>query len=360
VTYKGQHFDHQQPAKTGVLITNLGTPAAPTRRALKTYLREFLSDPRVVEVPRLLWWLILNGVILNVRPARSARAYASVWTEQGSPLAVHTQAQAQALSQRFADQTHIVVRSAMRYGEPSIAATLQEMMDEGVRRLLVVPLYPQYSAATTASTFDALAADFTHRRWIPELRFVTSYFEHPLYISALANQIKYFREQHGSADVLLFSYHGVPLRYLKAGDPYHCQCLKTTRLVAEQLGLEQGQYMTSFQSRFGREEWLKPYTDETLRSLPADGVKSVQVVCPGFAADCLETIEEIGEENRSIYLGSGGDRYAYIPALNSSEEHMDLLQALITENTQGWPGAEDPPTLKDRKQRVQHHPFNKA
>lgn len=359
MAYKGQRFDHRQPAKTGILITNLGTPEAPTRRALKPYLREFLSDPRVVEVPRLLWWFILNGIILNVRPSRSAKAYAAVWTEQGSPLALHTQNQAQALAQRLADQPHLVVRHAMRYGQPAIANTIQEMMDQGVRRLLVLPLYPQYSAATTASTFDALAADFTKRRWIPELRFINGYCDHPLYIAAIANQIKTYRDQHGSSDVLVFSYHGVPLRYLHAGDPYHCQCLKTTRLVAEKLGLQQGEYMTSFQSRFGREEWLKPYTDETMHSLPADGVKSVQVICPGFAADCLETIEEIAEENRSYFLGAGGNSYAYIPALNSSDVHIDLLNTLINENIQGWSGAESDEELQLRDERVQHYPFNK-
>lgn len=331
-------FDHDQAACTGVLITNLGTPAAPEKQAVRTYLREFLSDPRVIETPRLLWWFILNGVILNLRPARSAAAYRSVWTERGSPLMFHTQDTADALRARlraeFGEQ--LVVEFAMRYGAPSIADVLQGMIERGVRRLLVLPLYPQYSATTTGSTFDAVAADYTRRRWLPELRFVSHYHDHPAYVRALAEGIRGFRDEHGHADKLLFSYHSIPRRYFDAGDPYHCECLKTSRLVAEELGLREDAYLSTFQSRFGRQEWLRPYTDETLKALPGEGTKSVQVIAPGFAADCLETLEEIAVENRDYFLGAGGERYEYIPCLNSTPGHIDALAAIASDHLAGW------------------------
>ena len=332
------NFDHQQPARVGVLITNLGTPEAPTGKALRPYLKQFLSDPRVVEVPRLLWWFILNGIILNVRPRRSAKAYKEVWTDAGSPLLVHTRDQAGALGKTLEDiyGDDIIVDFAMRYGQPSIDSVLQSMLDKGVRKLLVMPLYPQYSGPTTGSTFDALAADFSTRRWLPQLRFVSHYCDHPGYIAALAASIQSYRAEHGSADKLVFSYHGEPRRYLDEGDPYHCQCLKTTRLVAELLGLEEDAYTTCFQSRFGREEWLQPYTDETLKAMPGEGVNSVQVICPGFSADCLETIEEIGMENRDYFMEAGGERFGYIPCLNSSREHIEALAQLAAENLRGW------------------------
>jgi ferrochelatase len=333
-----QNFDHQQQPRVGVLITNLGTPEAPQKKQLRRYLKQFLSDPRVVEVPRLLWWFILNGVILNIRPGRSAASYRTVWTDRGSPLLFHTQDQAEALqasmNRQFGDQ--VIVEFAMRYGQPAMPDVLQGMLERGVRKLLVLPLYPQYSGATTGSTFDALAENFTQRRWLPELRFVSHYHDHPTYISALADSIRAYREEHGNADKLLFSYHGVPQRYLDEGDPYHCECLKTARLVAEELGLDEADYLTTFQSRFGREEWLKPYTDETLKGLPGQGVKSVQVVCPGFAADCLETIEEVGVENRDYFLAAGGQRYEYIPCLNSSPTHIACLEEIVTEQMTGW------------------------
>lgn len=337
--YKGNPtFSHEQADKIGVLITNLGTPQAPTKAALRPYLKEFLSDPRVVEFPRLLWKLVLNGVILNVRPARSAESYKTVWTEQGSPLYFHTVNQkerlAETLKAEFGDK--LVVEMAMRYGQPAIADVIDKMMQQGVRKLLVFPLYPQYSATTTGSTFDAIAKDFMQRRWLPDFRFINHYHDDERYIDALVDSVKTYQAEHGTADKLLFSYHGIPLRYLKNGDPYHCECHKTTRLVAEKLGLEKDQYMTTFQSRFGREAWLQPYMDETLKSLPSQGVKSVQVICPGFSADCLETIEEIGEENREYFMQAGGENYQYIPCLNSSEQHIQALTAIIKDNLQGW------------------------
>ncbi|MDF2176705.1 ferrochelatase [Aliiglaciecola sp. CAU 1673] len=336
-------FSHSQADKIGVLITNLGTPDAPAPKALRRYLKEFLWDPRVVEVPRPLWWLILNGIILNIRPRRSAKAYAGVWTEQGSPLLIHTQAQCQAIRKRLVENwgDAIEVDFAMRYGNPSIEAKVQAMLCKGVRKLLVLPMYPQYCASTTASTFDALSDTLKQTRWMPELRFITQYHDDPGYIQALVDKIKAHWQQHGKADKLLFSYHGIPKRYLLNGDPYHCQCHKTSRLVAIKLGLAEGQYITTFQSRFGREEWLKPYTDETLKALPSKGVKSVQVVCPGFSADCLETIEEIGQENRDYFLEAGGKAYQYIDALNADEQHIDALVHLLEKNLQGWQVKQD-------------------
>jgi len=342
--YQGSpEFTHGQTDKIGVLISNLGTPDAPTPAALHTYLKQFLSDPRVVEVPRLLWWFILNGVILRIRPRRSAKAYATVFTDQGSPLLFHTRRQTQALEELLAQSGHdnLVVDFAMRYGNPSFPKVLESMFNRGVRKLLVLPLYPQYSGATAASTFDAIAADFTQRRWIPDLRFVSHYHDYPAYIEAAAARLEEHWAVNGRADKLLFSYHGVPLRYLHAGDPYHCECHKTSRLIAERLGLAASEYMTTFQSRFGREAWLQPYTDVTLKAFPEQGVKSVQVFCPGFSADCLETIEEIGEENKEYFIHAGGERYEYISALNDRPDHIQALAALVLENLQGWHVNED-------------------
>ncbi|GAA0786372.1 ferrochelatase [Marinobacterium sediminicola] len=339
MAYRGvDDFKHSQQDLTGVLITNLGTPDEPTPSALRRYLKEFLWDPRVVEVPRPVWWCILNGIILNVRPRRSAAAYREVWTEAGSPLMLHTEEQTRQLRQRL--QSHfgqnVMVEFAMRYGNPSISSVIERMQKAGVRRLLVLPLYPQYSGATSASTFDAVAEDFRQRRWLPELRMINHYHDFPDYIEALAASVERHWQQHGRADKMIMSYHGVPKRYLMQGDPYFCECHKTSRLLAERLQLEPGQWMTTFQSRFGREEWLKPYTDETLKGLPAEGVKSVQVICPGFSADCLETIEEIGQENRDYFLEAGGERYEYIPALNADVQHIDALEKLVLNHLQGW------------------------
>lgn len=354
--YIGQpDFRHDQPERLGVLLVNLGTPDAPDTPALRRYLAEFLADPRVVEFPRLLWRLILHGIILRLRPRRSAAAYRKVWTEQGSPLLVHTRQQCQRLRERLQGShgEHLLVEFAMRYGNPSMASVLQSMQEQGVRRLLVLPLYPQYSAATNASTFDALAADFTRRRWLPDLRFISHYHDYPPYIEAMATHIEHHWAEHGRGEHLLLSYHGVPLRYLHNGDPYHCECHKTSRLLAERLGLGERDYTTSFQSRFGREEWLQPYTDKTLSALPGKGVKSVDVFCPGFAADCLETLEEIDEENRGYFREAGGQRFCYIPALNAIPEHIDALEALVKENLQGWAAPDNAPeTLRARAARA--------
>ncbi|MAL98778.1 MAG: ferrochelatase [Alteromonadaceae bacterium] len=332
------NFRHDQPQRVGLLITNLGTPDAPTPSALRRYLGQFLSDPRVVEAPRLLWWFVLHGVILRIRPRRSAEAYASVWGERGSPLMYHTEDQCKALAARLRDQygEDLIVDFAMRYGAPSIAARLDRLQQQGVTRLVVVPLYPQYSGSTSASTFDALSADFRRRRWLPELRFVMQYHDFPPYIDAMATRIERHWAEHGRADKLIFSFHGIPKRYLLAGDPYFCQCHKSARLLAERLGLKGGSWMVAFQSLFGREEWLKPYLAETLKTLPGEGTKAVQIFCPGFSADCLETIEEVGVENRDYFLEAGGERYEYISALNAEPAHIDALVALVGKQLQGW------------------------
>jgi len=332
-------FRHDQPPCTGVLLTNLGTPDTPTTSDVRRYLAEFLWDPRVVEIPRPLWWMILHGIILRLRPARSARKYATVWTEAGSPLLAISKRQAAALQQALDKHCPgpVKVAVAMRYGNPSIAAGLDALRDAGARRLLLFPLYPQYSATTTASTFDALAAVLKTWRWLPELRMISHYHDDAAYIGALVQRIRATWRETKPGERLLFSFHGLPKRNLLAGDPYHCECHKTARLVAEELGLEQGHWAVSFQSRFGRAEWLKPYTSELLAQWAKEGVDSVDVVCPGFAADCLETLEEIAVENRDIFLAAGGKTFHYIPALNDDAQHIEALTALILRHSGGWP-----------------------
>lgn len=339
MTFKGlQNFTHTQEDKIGVLITNLGTPEAPTPKALRAYLKQFLSDPRVVEIPRVIWFLILHVIILRIRPKKSAAAYASVWTGQGSPLLTHTQHQAESLKLRLEKKwgDQVITKFAMRYGNPSIDSAIDSMLEDGARRLVVLPLYPQYSGSTTGSTFDAISQDFKARRWIPELRFISSYHDHPLYIKAMAEKIKDFWADKGQADKLILSFHGVPKRYLELGDPYYCHCQATSRLLIDALGIDANKVITTFQSRFGKAEWLKPYTDHTLKALPGEGVNSVQVFCPGFSSDCLETLEEIAVENRDYFIEAGGQAYQYIPALNSDKKHIDLLETIINSNLQGW------------------------
>ncbi|OOG57057.1 ferrochelatase [Rhodanobacter sp. B05] len=341
--YTGLHgYSHEPPASSvqaGVLLVNLGTPTAPTARAVRPYLAQFLADPRVIEYPRWLWWLILHGVILRLRPKRSAHAYAKIWTTQGSPLRFGSEAladglQVELLRQRPAAPVRVAL--AMRYGEPSVAQTIVQLQREGVRRLLVLPLYPQYSATSTGSVLDALADSIKSLRWPPEIRVVNDYHDDPRHIEALAGSIESWWQTHGRGDRLLLSFHGIPERYLHAGDPYFCQCQATARLLRERLGLGEAQVVVSFQSRVGRERWLQPYTDASVRRLAAEGVRKLDVVCPGFAVDCLETLEEIAMQNRDFFIAAGGESLRYIPALNDSRGQIESLAALVLQHTRGW------------------------
>ncbi|MEP7302381.1 MAG: ferrochelatase [Caldimonas sp.] len=331
-------FAHGTAAKSAVLICNLGTPDEATPTAVRRYLAEFLADPRVVEIPRLLWWPLLHGIILRVRPARSARKYAGVWTAGGSPLKVWTEKQALLLAGYLGQRGHpVVVRYAMRYGAPSIASALDALKAEGVDRVLVLPLYPQYASATTASVGDAVAAWMQRSRNLPELRFVKHYHDDPGYIGALARRVSDHWMTHGRPDRLVLSFHGLPRRSLALGDPYHCECLKTGRLLTERLKLREENVVVTFQSRFGKAEWLQPYTEPTLVALAQTGVARVDVMCPGFVADCLETLEEIDQEARAAFLAAGGREFRYIACLNDQHEWIAALAGLAISHMAGWP-----------------------
>ncbi len=322
-----------------VMLVNLGTPDAPTAQAVRRYLAEFLWDKRVVDVPRPLWWLILNGIILRFRPGRVAKNYQQVWTEQGSPLLAIGRQQQQALQAKLnADlNSEIPVFLAMTYGSPSMEEVGREMRKTGAERLLVLPLYPQYSATTTGAVFDRLAKSLKPCPHLPEIRFIRDYHQHPDYIRALAASVREHWQQQGrQAEKLVMSFHGIPQRYADQGDPYPRHCQQTARLLAKELELDENQWLLTYQSRFGREPWLQPYTDKTLEQLGSEGVKSLDVICPGFSADCLETLEEIEEENREIYEEAGGEGFGYIAALNSREDHVALLSELVIEHSQGW------------------------
>ena len=330
-------FQHGQAPKTGILWCNLGTPQAPTASALRRYLSQFLSDTRLVEIPRLVWLPILHGIILRVRPAKSAAKYASIWTDQGSPIKVWTERQAEALSARLAEMGHhLAVRFAMRYGQPSIASQLDALKAEGVKRVLVLSAYPQYSGTTTASVFDDIAHWGLKQRVLPELRFVNHYHDDAGYIEALAQRVEAHWAAHGQPEQLVLSFHGVPERTLHLGDPYHCECYKTARLLRERLGLNPDQMKVTFQSRFGKAKWLEPYTEPTLIALGQSGVKRVDVMCPGFVSDCLETLEEIDQEVREAFLHAGGQTFHYIPCLNDSPAWIDALSQVALQHMSGW------------------------
>lgn len=325
------------PGDVAVLLLNLGTPAAPTARAVRRYLAEFLGDARVIDYPRWLWLPLLYGVILSVRPRRSARAYAKIWTAQGSPLLVHSRALTEKLAAACSNDG-VRVALAMRYGEPATAGVIDGLLADGVRRLLLLPLYPQYSATSTAAAFDAAFAALRWQRRVPELRSIGDYHAEPEYICALAESVEKYWKLHGRGARLLLSFHGIPARYVRLGDPYEEQCLTTARLLRERLNLADDFLITSFQSRVGRERWLTPYTDAILAQFAADGVGHVQVLCPGFAVDCLETLEEIQIRGREQFLADGGERLDYIPALNDSESHVQFLRGLIRRHVRGWLG----------------------
>lgn len=320
---------------TAILYCNLGTPDAPTAPAVRRYLKEFLSDPRVVEIPAVVWQPILRGLILPTRPAKSAAKYRTIWTEGGSPLKVWTQKQAQALAANV--HGNVRVEYAMRYGQPSIASQLDLLKAEGADRILILPAYPQYSSTTTASVFDAVTDWARKQRAIPELRFVNDYHADRAYVAALSQRIEKYWSEHGRPGHLVLSFHGVPERTIRLGDPYRDQCLATARLLAQFLKLEDKQYTVSFQSRFGRAKWLEPYTEPTLRVLAQSGVGRVDVACPGFTADCLETLEEIAQEGRDAFLQAGGKDFHYIPCLNDDVRWIWALAAIARQHTYGWP-----------------------
>lgn len=346
---------HGAMDRTGVLLTNLGTPDAPTTPAVRRYLAEFLSDRRVIELSPWLWQPILRGIVLNLRPRRSAAAYARIWTDAGSPLLAISKCQAAAVDRALArtqPDDDIVTALAMRYGSPSVASALEYLRAANVQRLLVFPLYPQYSAATTGSTFDAVADVLKRWRWVPELRFINHYHDDTGYIAALADSVRAHQGRHGKPQKLLMSFHGLPKHYFLAGDPYFCHCQKTARLLAEALGLGPDDYLVTFQSRFGPREWLQPYTDKTLIALAQQGVDNVQVICPGFSADCLETLEEISILNKEQYLHHGGRQFSYIPALNDSPAHVDMLAGIVRRHISGWGSPPDSAQRAASRQRA--------
>ena len=335
-------FTHGTPLATGILLVNLGTPDEPTATAVRRYLKQFLSDPRVVEIPKPIWWLILNGIILNIRPAKSAKKYASIWTKDGSPLRVYTSRQAQMLRGFLGEKikSPLKVEYAMRYGNPSIASAIEKLKAAHCENILVLPLYPQYAASTTASTMDELGRVFSRMRNVPGIRFVKSFHDHPAYIKAIAKNVLAEWMKIGrpnfATDRLLMTFHGLPKFHLDKGDPYHCQCHKSARLIADELGVNKDDYLVTFQSRFGRAEWLQPYTDKTLERLGRAGTNRVDVICPGFAADCLETLEEIAMEAKETFLHAGGKTFNYISVANDSQGYVAALTTIAGEHLAGW------------------------
>jgi len=331
-------YTHGQAAQTGILLINLGTPEAPTAKALRPYLKEFLWDRRVVEIPRPIWWLILNGIILNTRPKKSAEKYASIWRPEGSPLKHFTARQAALLGEEMTRRHRqpLIVEYAMRYGQPSVASQIEAMKAKGVDRLLLVPLYPQYAASSSGSALDAAWLTLLHQRNPPEVRALKHFHADPGYIAALKHSVQSYWAEHGRPDVLVMSFHGIPRRSLDLGDPYHCECHRTGRLLAEALQLSPEHYRITFQSRFGRAEWLQPYTSATLEKLGHEKTRRIDVICPGFLADCLETLEEIALEGKAEFLNAGGGEYHYIPALNDRSDWISALADLVTAQLGGW------------------------
>ena len=338
--YEGEKdYKHGSKESLGVLITNLGTPDKPRKKELRRYLKEFLSDPRVIEAPKLLWQLILRGIILNLRPKKVAKLYKTIWKKEGSPLLVMLEKQKKGIIRILKNKKiKIKIEIGMRYGNPNIKLGLEKLRKQKCRRILILPLYPQYCAATTGSTFDKVTEVLRKWRWIPEVRFINNYFEEPLYINCLIKSIKDNWKKFGRLQKLIFSYHGVPKKYLLKGDPYYCFCQKTTRLVAEKMKLKEKEYMTTFQSRFGTAEWLQPYTDKTLERLPSKDITEIYIISPGFSSDCLETLEELEVQNKEIFISSGGEKFNYIKCLNDDPKHLNMLALLILNHMKGWSG----------------------
>ncbi len=331
-------YQHGQVPSVGILLVQLGTPEAPTAKAVRPYLKQFLSDPRVIELPRLLWWLILHCFVLTTRPRASARLYANIWTEEGSPLLVISRRITEAVARRLEDEvgTPTEVALGMTYGEPSTAGALRRLRARGCRRILVFPLFSRYSSSSTGAVFDAVMRELMTWRWVPEIRTIHGYQDEPELIGALADSIRELWSESGEPDLLLTSYHGIPKRYFENGDPYHCQCHKISRLLGEELSLPEDRYQVTFQSRLGREEWLQPDTDLRLEELARSGTRKVDVICPGFSVDCLETLDEVGREAREIFLAAGGEQFRFIPCLNDRPEQIDLYVDLIRRNLAGW------------------------
>lgn len=334
-------YEHGLPESLGILLVNTGSPDAPTPAAVRRYLKQFLSDPRVIETSRLIWWPILHGYILRTRPEQSAAAYRKIWTDHGSPLLLHSKDIANSLqeklSARLSGATH--VEMGMSYGRPSIESALDKLNKQYIRRLLVLPLFPQYSGTSTGSVFDSVISALRRRRWVPALRFINHYHDSTGYIAALAASTRDFWDLHGRGERLLFSFHGLPRSTLDKGDPYHCQCHKTARLVAASLDLDEGSWHVGFQSRLGRQEWLRPYTDEILTAWGAEKLGKIDVISPCFSADCLETLEEIAIRYAGDFASAGGGELRYIPALNARDDHVSFLSRLIERNVAGWPEA---------------------
>ncbi len=346
-------YTHGSVPKTAIVLINLGTPNAPTASAVRPYLREFLSDPRVVEIPRAIWWFILNMIILPFRSGQSAKKYASIWTNEGSPLKVHTEKQAKLLRGYLGARGHEVrVEYAMRYGSPSVPDVLRQLKAEGCDRILVLPAYPQYSGTTTASIFDAVFKHYAQERNVPELRFIKHYHDHEAYIRALQKSVLAHWDMSGRPDKLIMSFHGVPKRTLLLGDPYHCECHKTARLLAKELGLTQDQYLVTFQSRFGKAEWLQPYTAPTVKKLAQEGIKRIDVICPGFTSDCLETLEEIAMEVRHDFLQAGGQDFNYIACLNEDDAWIKALAQIAELHMIGWPTILSPAMREEREEQA--------
>ncbi|MDA9704737.1 ferrochelatase [SAR86 cluster bacterium] len=326
--FKGeQNFQHENEQKKGVLIAYLGTPDSPDVLSVRRYLKEFLSDPRIIEVPKIIWWFVLNIFILNFRSFNSARLYKSIWTDGGSPLLVNCIKIKEKVQKSLPSNYQVAL--GMRYGNPSIKSALNELKEANCRDIEVITLFPHYSATTVGSIFDAVSTEIKSWRWVPSVKFLNSYHDNPLLIEILSKRIQKSFDSQGKPDKLVFSYHSIPKKYFDSGDPYHCLCQKTSRLIAEKLSLDEKDYITAFQSRFGPSEWLKPYTSETMKSLPKEGIKSVQVVSPGFGVDNLETLQEIDIENKEYFEDAGGENFHYIPCLNDDDDHVEFLISLI-------------------------------